>query len=54
VPDGRGVVPRRLGLADLVDDHITVAGESGADIGATALTMIGSASAGGDCIDDVR
>jgi hypothetical protein len=45
---------QKLGLADLVDEHVTIAGEAGANSGAKALTIIAAALAGGDCIDDVR
>jgi hypothetical protein len=43
---------QKLGLAELVDDHVTLAGEGGANSGAKAVTVIGAALAGGDCIDD--
>ena len=45
---------QKLGVADLVDEHVTIAGEAGANSGAKALTLIASALAGGDFIDDVR
>ena len=40
------------GVTDLVDEHVTIGGEAGANGGAKAATVIGSALAGGDCIDD--
>jgi hypothetical protein len=39
---------------DLVDDHVAIGGEAGANGGAKALTVVGSALAGGDCIDDTH
>jgi hypothetical protein len=45
---------QKLGVGRLVDDHVTIAGEAGANGGAKALTVIAAALAGGDCIDDVR
>jgi len=48
------LLAQKLGVADLIDDHVTIAGEPGANGGAKAATVIGSALAGGDCIDDVR
>jgi hypothetical protein len=47
-----GLLAQRLGVADLVDRHVTLGG-AGANAGAKALTVVGSALAGGDCIDDV-
>ena len=49
-----GLLAQKLGVADLVDEHVAVAGEPGANGGAKAATVIGSALVGGDCIDDVR
>ena len=46
------LLAQRLGVADLIDAHVTVAGEPGANSGAKAATVIGAALAGGDCIDD--
>ena len=43
---------QKLGVADLVDEHVTIDGEAGANGGAKAATGIGAALAGGDCIDD--
>jgi hypothetical protein len=43
---------QKLGVADLVDEHVTIDGEAGANGGAKAATVIGAALAGGDCIDD--
>jgi len=48
------LLAQRLGVADLVDEHVTVAGEAGANGGAKAATVIGAALVGGDCIDDAR
>lgn len=48
-----GVLAQKLGVGELVDEHVTLAGEGSANGGAKALTVIGSALAGGDCIDDV-
>ncbi len=38
---------------ELVDEHVTLSGDGAANSGAKALTVIGSALVGGDCIDDV-
>jgi hypothetical protein len=46
------LLAQKLGVADLVDEHVTIAGEAGANGGAKAATVVGSALAGGDCIDD--
>jgi hypothetical protein len=58
LPNGGLTVAARLAqklrLAELVDEHVTIAGEAGANSGAKALTVIAAALAGGDCIDDVR
>jgi len=48
------LLAQRLGVADLIDAHVTVAGEAGANGSAKAATVIGTALAGGDCIDDAR
>ncbi len=48
-----GLLAQKLGVGELVDAHVTLAGEGSANGGAKALTVIGSALAGGDCIDDV-
>ena len=52
-----GLLAQRLGVAELVDEHVRLsaaaAANSGANSGAKALTVVGSALAGGDCIDDV-
>ena len=48
------LLAQKLGVADLVDEHVTVTGEPGANGGAKAATVIGAALAGGDHIDDVR
>lgn len=48
------LLAQRLGVADLVDAHVTVAGEAAANGGAKAATVIGAALVGGDCIDDAR
>jgi hypothetical protein len=47
------LLAQKLGVGDLVDEHVTIAGEAGANGGAKAATVIGSALAGGDCIDDI-
>jgi hypothetical protein len=39
-------------VADLVDGYVTIDGDAGANGDAKAATVIGSALAGGDCIDD--
>ena len=42
-----------LGLRELVDHHLDLGGAPGrANTGDTLLTLIASALAGGDCIDD--
>jgi hypothetical protein len=46
------LLAQKLGIAGLVDEHVTIAGEGGANGGAKAATVIGSALAGGDYIDD--
>jgi len=46
------LLAQKLGVAGLVDEHVTITGEGGANGGAKAATVIGSALAGGDCIDD--
>jgi len=46
------LLAQKLGVADLVDDHVKITGEGGANGGAKAATVIGSALAGGDYIDD--
>ena len=48
------LLAQRLGVADLVDRHVRIGGEAGANGGAKASTVVGTALAGGDCIDDVR
>ncbi len=48
-----GLLAQRLGVAELVDEHVVPSGVGAANAGAKALTVIGSALAGGDCIDDV-
>ncbi len=48
-----GVLAQKLGVAELVDAHVTLSGDGAGNSGAKALTVIGSALAGGDCIDDV-
>lgn len=57
VPNAGLVAPallaQRLGLAELVDATVTLRGPAAANSGVKALTVIGSALAGGDCIDDV-
>jgi hypothetical protein len=47
------LLAQKLGVADLVDEHVRIDGEAGANGGAKAATVIGAALAGGDCIDDV-
>ena len=42
-----------LGLGELVDNHVDLGDAAGrANAGDKFLTLVGSASAGGDCIDD--
>jgi len=48
-----GLLAQRLGVAELVDEHVRLSGARAANAGAKALTVIGAALAGGDCIDDV-
>ena len=44
---------RHLGLRELVDHHLDLGGAPGrANIGDKMLTLVASALAGGDCIDD--
>lgn len=45
---------QRLGLAELLREHVTVPGSLGAHPDDKCLTVIHSLLAGGDCIDDVR
>ena len=44
---------QRLGLAELLREHVSVPGHLGANPDAKCLTVIHSLLAGGDCIDDV-
>jgi hypothetical protein len=44
---------QRLGLPELLREHVTVPGSVGAHPDAKCLTMVHSLLAGGDCIDDV-
>jgi hypothetical protein len=46
------LLAQKLGVADLVDEHVTIAGEAAANGGAKAATVIGSTLVGGDYIDD--
>ncbi|MDP8977814.1 MAG: IS1380 family transposase, partial [Actinomycetota bacterium] len=48
-----GLLAQRLGVAELVDEHVTLSGDGAGNGGAKALTVVGSALAGGDCIEDV-
>ncbi len=48
-----GLLAQRLGVSELVDRHVRLAGAAAANAGAKALTVIGSALDGGNCIDDV-
>jgi hypothetical protein len=48
------LLAQKLGVADLIDEHVTIGGQAGANGGAKAATVIGSALVGGDCIDDVQ
>ena len=44
---------QRLGLGELVDHHVDLGGAAGrANPGDKMLTLVASALAGGDCIDD--
>src|SRR5690606_34434141 len=44
---------QKLGVAELVDGHVTATKAGAVNASAKALTVSGSAPAGGDCIDDV-
>lgn len=44
----------RLGLAGLLQEHLTVPGSAGANPGRKCLTLVHSLLAGGDCIEDVN
>lgn len=48
-----GALAQKLGVAELVDGHVTATRAGAVNASAKALTVIGSALAGGDCIDDV-
>ncbi len=48
-----GLLAQRLGVAELVDEHVALSGGAAPNAGAKAVTVVGSALAGGDCIDDV-
>lgn len=48
-----GVLAQKLGVAELVDEHVTLSGDGAGNSGAKALTVIGAALVGGECIDDV-
>ena len=48
-----GLLAQKLGVAEHVDEHVAPPGKAAANGGAKALTVIGAAFAGGDCIDDV-
>ena len=48
-----GLLARKLRVAELVDEHVIPPGKAAANSGAKALTVIGTALAGGDCIEDV-
>jgi hypothetical protein len=48
-----GLLAQRLGVTDLVDGQLALSGPAAANSGAKAATVIGSALAGGDYIDDV-
>jgi hypothetical protein len=58
VPNGgltvAALLAQKLGVDELIDEHVTLTGEGAGNSGAKALTVIGSALAGGDCIDDVN
>lgn len=49
-----GLLAQRLGVTDLVDAGLALKGPAAANSGAKAATVIGSALAGGDYIDDVN
>lgn len=46
------LLAQKLGVAELVDEHVTLSGDGAGNSGAKALTVIGSALLGGDCIND--
>ena len=49
----RATLARHLGLRELVDHHLDLGGAPGrANTGDKMLTLVASALAGGDCIDD--
>jgi hypothetical protein len=53
-----GLVPmvelaRKVGLADLADQHVRVQGPGSAAAGAKAMTIVAGMVAGADCIDDL-
>ena len=49
-----GLLAQRLGVADLVDEHVSLRTPAAANSGAKASSVVGSALAGGDVIDDVN
>ena len=48
-----GLLARKLGVAEPVDEHVIPPRKAAANSGAKTLTVIGAALAGGDCIEDV-
>lgn len=48
-----GALTQKFGAAELVDGHVTATRAGAVNASAKALPVIGSALAGGDCIDDV-
>ena len=45
---------QRLGLGELLREHVTVPGSAGANPDRKCLTVIHSLLAGGDCVEDVN
>jgi hypothetical protein len=57
IPNGgltvAALLAQKLGVAELVDEHVGLSGEGAGNSGAKALTVVGSALVGGDCTNDV-